>query len=175
MSFPGSPPRRRRVTEPMTVPHTPIGHRRLGLPAWSIGLSVFLFLVGGVYFLSNLAGENPAFAIPGATFSAGPVASGEADPALGEQLVAQAQPACTSCHGPDLAGSGNIPSLLDIESGPVTEKLQPLAEAHGDAWVALWIDGTRPETEGIERIMPVFGEQFSFEEIESIVAYLRSL
>ena len=50
----------------MTV-HTPIETRSGGLPPWAIGLTVFVFLVGGVYLLSNLAGQNPAFAIPGAS------------------------------------------------------------------------------------------------------------
>ncbi|HEU4735551.1 MAG TPA: hypothetical protein VFS48_00805, partial [Solirubrobacterales bacterium] len=76
-------------------PATPIGTRQRGVPAWALGLTVFLFLVGGVYFLSNLAGENPAFAIPGA--SPGLAASGEPDPAVGEALIAEA--GCQQCHG----------------------------------------------------------------------------
>ncbi len=56
----------------MTV-HTPIEARSGGLPPWAIGLTVFVFLVGGVYLASNLVGQNPALAIPGAS---APVASG---------------------------------------------------------------------------------------------------
>jgi mono/diheme cytochrome c family protein len=154
----------------MTV-HTPIDARSGGIPAWAIGLTVFVFLVGGVYLLSNLVGENPPFAIPGAT---PPTASGEPDPATGEALIAQAQPACTSCHGPDLAGSGNFPSLLGVNEGPVSENLQDLAAQHPDDWIAMWIAGT-PETEGIDRMgMPAFGDQFSPEQIDSIVAFLKS-
>ena len=77
----------------MTV-HTPIETRSRGVPPWAIGLTIFLFLVGGLYLASNLVGENPAFAVPGAS---APVASGGggADPAVGEALVAQAQ--CAAC------------------------------------------------------------------------------
>ena len=157
----------------MTV-HTPIESRSGGVPPWAIGLTVFVFLVGGVYLLSNLVGQNPAFAIPGV--SATPGSSGPPDPAIGEQLVANAQPQCAACHGPDLSGSGNFPSLLGVNEGPVSENLQDLAAEHPDDWIALWIDGTTPETEGIDRMgMPAFGDQFSPEQIDSIVAYLKSL
>lgn len=159
----------------MTV-HTPIETARSGIPAWAIGLTVFVFLVGGVYLASNLAGENPPFAMPGATGSAGPVGSAGADPAVGEALLSQVSPPCTACHGEDLAGSGDFPSLLGVEDGPVSDNLQQLAEEHPDDWIALWIDGTTPETEGIDRMgMPAFGDQLSPEQIDSIVAYLRSL
>ena len=158
----------------MTV-HTPIETRSGGIPPWAIGLTVFLFLVGGVYLLSNLAGQNPALAIPGAS---APVASGGggADPAVGQALVAQAQPQCAACHGPDLAGQGDFPSLHGVADGPTSENLQDLAAQHADDWIALWIDGTTPETEGIDRGgMPAFGDQFSPEQIDSIVAYLKTL
>lgn len=156
------------------VPHTPIESRRRGVPPWALGVIVFLFLVGGVYALSNLAGENPAFAIPGATVAV--AASGEPDPAIGESLIGEVQPSCTGCHGQDLGGQANFPSLLGVEEGPVSENLQQLAEEHPDDWVRLWIDGTTPETEGIDRMgMPAFGDQLSPEQIEHIVAYLRGL
>jgi mono/diheme cytochrome c family protein len=161
---------------------TPIETRSMRLPAWAVGLTVFALLVGGVYFASNLAGESAPFAIPGASGpipgASGPApgASGGADPAVGEALIAQATPACTSCHGPDLAGSGNFPSLHGVANGPKSENLQDLAAANPDTWIHLWIDGTTPETEGIDRGgMPMFGEQFSPEEIDSIVAYLETL
>lgn len=159
----------------MTV-HTPIEARSGGLPPWAIGLTVFVFLVGGVYLLSNLSGENPPFAIPGAS-GPGPVASGGApDPAVGEALVANAQPQCAGCHGADLAGSGSFPSLAGVADGPVSENLQDLAAAHPDNWAQLWIDGTTPETEGLDRGgMPAFGDQFTPEQLDSIVAYLKSL
>lgn len=155
----------------MTV-HTPIETRRSGLPPWAIGITVFVFLVGGVYLASNLSGENPPFAIPGA--SAPAPSGGGADPAVGEALVAEA--GCTQCHGPDLSGSGNFPDLHGVAEGPVSENLQDLAAEHPDDWIALWIDGTTPETEGIDRMgMPTFGDQLSPEQIDAIVAHLRSL
>lgn len=157
------------------TPHTPIEARERGVPPWALGLTVFLFLVGGVYFLSNLAGENPAFAIPGASAPA-PAASGEPDPAVGEALIGQVQPSCTTCHGQDLGGQAAFPSLHNVSEGPVSENLQQLAEEHPDDWTALWINGTTPETEGIDRMgMPAFGEQLSREQIDAIVAYLRGL
>lgn len=157
----------------MTV-HTPIETRESGIPAWAIGLTVFVLLVGGVYLASNLAGENPPFAVPGTTPSA-PVGSAGADPALGEALISEVSPPCTACHGEDLSG-GVGPSLLNINDGPQSENLQDLAAAHPDDWPNFWIDGTTPETEGLERQgMPAFGEQLSPQEIDSIVAYLRGL
>jgi mono/diheme cytochrome c family protein len=158
----------------MTI-HTPIETRGSGIPAWVIGLTVFVLLVGGVYLASNLAGENPEFAIPGASAPA-PAGSAGADPAVGEQLVGSVTPACTACHGADLSGSGNFPSLLGVNDGPVSENLQQLAADHPDDWIHLWIDGTTPETEGLDRGgMPAFGEQLSPDQIDSIVAYLKSL
>ena len=158
----------------MTI-HTPIETRGSGIPAWVIGLTVFVLLVGGVYLASNLAGENPAFAIPGASAPA-PEGSGGADPAVGEQLIGSVTPACTACHGADLSGGGNFPGLHGVNDGPVSENLQQLATDHPDDWIHLWIDGTTPETEGIDRGgMPAFGEQLSPDQIDSIVAYLKSL
>jgi mono/diheme cytochrome c family protein len=158
----------------MTV-HTPIESRGGGLPPWAIGLTVFVFLVGGVYLASNLAGENPPFAVPGSTPMA-PTGSAGADPVLGEALINEVTPPCSSCHGPDLAGSGSFPSLLGLAEGPVSENLQDLAAAQPEDWIALWIDGTTPETEGIDRMgMPAFGEQLDPHQIDSIVAYLLGL
>lgn len=157
-----------------TRPHTPIEARDRGIPAWALGLTVFLFLVGGVYFLSNLAGENPAFAIPGASSSAVVAASGEPDPAVGQALTSEA--GCQTCHGSDLAGQAAFPSLLNVAEGPVSENLQDLAAEYPDEWIALWIHGLTPETEGIDRLgMPAFGDQLSQDQIDAIAAYLRGL
>lgn len=157
----------------MTV-HTPIETRGSGIPAWVIGITVFVLLVGGVYFASNLAGENPPFAAPGAS-PPPPSGSAGADPAVGQALIESVQPACTACHGADLSG-GVGPDLHGVADGPKSENLQQLAADHPDDWIALWIDGTTPETEGIDRMgMPAFGDQLSPQEIDSIVAYLRGL
>lgn len=143
------------------------------MPPWALGLTVFLFLVGGVYVLSNLAGENPAFAIPGTSApAAGP--SGEPDPAVGQALIDEA--GCQQCHGPDLGGQGDFPSLQNVSEGPVSENLQDLGAEHPEDWTWMWIDGTTPETEGIERFgMPAYGDQLSREQIDAIVARLRGL
>jgi mono/diheme cytochrome c family protein len=159
----------------MTV-HTPIETRSGGVPPWAIVLTLLVLLVGGVYLVSNLAGENPPFAIPGA--SEAPPTDGPAgpDPAVGQGLVNQAQPQCTACHGADLTG-GVGPTLHDVESGPVSENLQDLAAEYPDEWVALWIAGEAGgPTDGIDRMgMPAYADQFSPEQIESIVAYLQTL
>ena len=157
----------------MTV-HTPIESRDSGIPAWAIGITVFVLLVGGVYLASNLSGENPAFAVPGSTPLA-PVGSAGADPVLGAALIEQVTPPCTSCHGDDLTG-GVGPNLHNVADGPTSENLQDLYAAHPDDWINYWIDGTTPETADIERGgMPMFGEQLDPHEIDSIVAYLRGL
>ncbi|HVM25659.1 MAG TPA: cytochrome c [Candidatus Limnocylindrales bacterium] len=155
----------------MTV-HTPIETRSGGIPRWALALTAFVFLVGGVYLASNLTGENPPFAMPGVTDAA--PGNGDPDPAVGEALVAQA--GCAACHGADLGGQAAFPTLLELEEGPISENLEGLAEEHPDEWVALWIDGTTPETEGIDRGgMPAFGNQYTRDQIDAMVAYLRGL
>jgi mono/diheme cytochrome c family protein len=155
------------------TPRTPIDTRP-GLPRWALGATIFVFLVGAGYAATNLTGENPPIALPGA--SSPPAASGPPDPALGQQLVAQAQPSCSTCHGPDLGGQASFPSLHGIAEGPKSENLGELAAQHPEDWIQLWIDGTGPEVQGLDRGgMPAFGEQFSPEQIEAIVAYLKSL
>lgn len=155
----------------MTV-HTPIETRSSGLPRWAILLTLFVFLVGGVYLAANLVGENAPLAIPGE--SAAPV-DGSPDPAVGEALVAQATPQCASCHGADLGGSDPFPSLHGVSEGPVSENLQDFAAEYPENWAQLWIAGA-PETEGIDRMgMPAFGDQFSPQQLDSIVAYLKTL
>jgi mono/diheme cytochrome c family protein len=156
----------------MTV-HTPIETRSSGLPRWAILLTLFVFLVGGVYLAANLVGENPPLAVPGG--SAPPVAGGSPDPAVGQALIEQATPQCASCHDPDLGGSGSFPSLHGVAEGPVSENLQDFAAEYPDNWAQLWIAGA-PETEGIDRMgMPAFGDQFDEHQLDSIVAYLKTL
>jgi mono/diheme cytochrome c family protein len=148
--------------------NTPIEVQGRSIPAWAIGLTVLVFLVGGVYLAGNLSGENPPI-LPGASGgSGGPNLEQQA-----RQIMDGAQ--CAACHGEDLTG-GVGPDLHGLAAGPKSENLQDLAAEHPDDWPILWIDGTGPEVEGLDRRgMPAFGEQLSPEEIESIVAYLRSL
>jgi mono/diheme cytochrome c family protein len=154
----------------MTV-RTPIDVGSRGIPGWAIGLVVLVFLVGGVYLAGNLSGENPP--IIGAP-------SGSAGAPNLEQQARQiienkAQPACTACHGDDLTG-GAGPDLHGVASGPVSQNLQELGQSNPDDWAHLWIDGTGPEVEGLERGgMPPFGTQLTAEEIDTIVEYLKSL
>jgi mono/diheme cytochrome c family protein len=62
-----------------------------------------------------------------------------------------------------------------VADGAVSENLQDFAAEHPDNWAQLWIAGT-PETEGIDRMgMPAFGDQFSPQQLDSIVAYLKTL
>lgn len=149
--------------------HTPIDARHTGIPGWAIGLTVFVTLVGGVYLASNLAGENPALAVPGAsapaTHPAGP----------GQALALMESAGCLGCHGQDLTG-GVGPSLIGVAAGPKSENLHELAAEHPDDWIPLWIAGTDPAVAEIDRMgMPAFGDQLSPEQIDSIVEYLKSL
>jgi mono/diheme cytochrome c family protein len=154
----------------MTV-HTPIESRSSGVPGWALLLTALVLLIGGVYFVANLQGENPPLAIPGASQ---PVAQ-PSGAGAGAALVERANPQCTACHGADLGGQATFPSLHDVENGPVSENLQDLAAEYPDTWAQLWIAGA-PETEGIDRMgMPVFGDQFSEEELDLLVEYLASL
>ncbi len=152
----------------MTV-HTPIPTRSRGVPAWAVGLTVFILLVGGVYLAGNLSGENPPIV-------AGPSPSGSAGPNV-EQVARQVMDGaqCAACHGQDLTG-GVGPDLHGIAEGPKSENLQDLAAEHPDEWIALWIDGTVPEVEGIDRMgMPAFGDSLTPEEIQAVVDYLLTL
>jgi mono/diheme cytochrome c family protein len=152
----------------MTV-HTPIETRSRGIPGWAVGLTVFVLLVGGVYLAGNLSGENPPIvAVPSPSGSAGPNVE-----QVARQVIDRAQ--CGACHGQDLTG-GVGPDLHGIAQGPKSENLQDLAAEHPDEWIALWIDGTGPEVQGIDRMgMPPFGESLTPEEIQAVVDYLLTL
>ena len=154
----------------MTV-HTPIETRSSGVPRWALLLVLLVVLVGGVYFVANLAGENPPLAIPGES-APEEVPSGAG---AGAALIGRANPQCAACHGPDLGGQATFPSLHDVENGPVSENLQDFAAEYPENWAQLWIAGA-PETEGIDRMgMPEFGDQYSPEELDQIVEYLATL
>jgi mono/diheme cytochrome c family protein len=154
--------------------HTPIGSANRGIPPWAVWLTVVVLLVGGVYALSNLSGENPTVARPNE--SGAPVASGGGG---GEALALIQQAACQGCHGSDWTG-GVGPNLTDIANGPQSENLAALAAEHPDDWANIWIAGLDPEISdpALRGGMPAFGGppyEFSDEQIQSIVDYLHGL
>ena len=157
----------------MTV-HTPLESRTRGIPGWALGLTVFVLLVGAVYFAGNLTGENPPIV-------AQPSPSGGGGGDTTQQALALiSEGICQSCHGPDLAGSGAFPSLHGVADGPVSENLQDFAAEHPDDWAEIWIAGTDPAVSdpGMRGGMPAFGGppyEFTDEEIAIIVAYLKTL
>jgi mono/diheme cytochrome c family protein len=154
----------------MTV-HTPIETGSRGIPGWALGLTVFVLLVGGVYFAGTLTGENPPIV-------AQPSPSGGGGGLNAVAIVNEA--GCQSCHGPDLAGSGAFPSLHDVENGPVSENLVDFAAEHPDDWAEIWIAGTDPAVSdpGMRGGMPAFAAppyELTPEEIAAVVEYLESL
>lgn len=153
----------------MTV-HTPIESRSRRVPGWALGITAFVFLVGAVYFAGNLTGENPPI-VAGPSASGGPSLEQQA-----RQIIANAVPSCTVCHGEDLNGTGSFPSLHGIADGPTVENLQQLAADHPDDWIQLWINGTGPEVADIDRMgMPTFGDQLTADEIDTVAEYLKTL
>lgn len=160
-------PSPQRAPERMTV-HTPIETRSRTVPPWAIGITVLIFLVGGVYLAGNLAGENPPIGgVPSPSGSAGGGANGQA-------LIAEA--GCQSCHGEDLTG-GIGPNLHELADGPSSENLQDLYAEHPEDWANIWIAGTDPEVSdpAMRAGMPAFGGppyNLSEEEIATIVDYL---
>jgi mono/diheme cytochrome c family protein len=143
--------------------HTPISSRGRGLPAWSLAAVVFVALIAGVYFVTNLIGENPQVGV-------------EPEPGEHQEAIALIQEgACQACHGADLAGMGGFPSLLQIDQGPISENLQQLWMDHPDDWAELWILGTDEAVQGLDRGgMPAFAESHGWgeEEAAAVVAYL---
>ncbi len=99
--------RPQRDTEPMTV-RTPIESRR-GLPPWALGFTVFVLLVGLVYFASNVSGTNPPIA-------GNPSASPGSGGGTAAAMAIIDQVGCKSCHGPDLAGQGIFPDLHGLQT-----------------------------------------------------------
>jgi mono/diheme cytochrome c family protein len=156
----------------MTV-QTPIEVHGRTIPGWAIGLTVLVFLVGGVYLAGNLTGENPPI-LAGPSGPGGPTGAPNLE-AQARQIIGRAQPQCTACHAEDLTG-GVGPNLHGIADGPESDNLQDLAAAHPDDWANLWIDGTGQEVQGLDRGgMPAFGEQLTPQEIATIVDYLKTL
>lgn len=154
--------------------HTPIGSSNRGIPLWAIWLTVVVVLVGGVYALSNLTGENPTVARPNESGAPAPSAGGGGE---AQALIQQA--ACQGCHGSDWTGAVG-PALTDLAAGPQSENLQALAEEHPDDWPNIWIAGMDPAVSdpALRGGMPAFGGppyEFTDEQIQSIVDYLMGL
>ena len=151
----------------MTV-HTPIESRTRGVPGWSIGATGVVFLIGAVFFATNLAGANP------------PIAGTPEPSGAGRSAQAVIKAAgCQTCHGPDLAGQALFPSLHAVKDGPVSANLEQLGKDHPDDWANLWIAGTDAAVTGLDRGgMPPFGEapfNLTADEIETVVEYLKTL
>lgn len=148
----------------MTV-HTPIPSRTRGVPRWALGMTGVVFLAGLTFLGTNLSGANPP--IIGT-----PVPSDGGLNAVGIIRAA----GCQSCHGPDLEGQGNFPSLHGVKDGPISDNLRQLGTDHPDDWANLWIAGTDPAVADLDRGgMPPFGDTLSAEEIAAVVEYLKTL
>jgi mono/diheme cytochrome c family protein len=165
---------------PIETGHEPI-------PRWLAFLGAAIALVGVVSLSGNLEGENPDLvgplpseAVPSPPASGEPPPSGAPPSGEPQDAVALIEEAgCQACHGEDLGGQGTFPSLRGLAEGPVSENLQQLGEDYPDTWAHLWIDGTVPEVEGLDRGgMPAFGGpggQLTTEEIATIVEFLLTL
>lgn len=155
------------------TPHTPI-ETRPGLPRWTLGLTVFVFLVGAVYVGSNLSGTNPPIAgRPSASPGAGDVSAAA--------LAIINQAGCKSCHGPDLAGvPPTFPDLHGLQGGPTVDNIKQLGKDHPKDWMNIWIAGTDPAASNpaMRKGMPAFsGPPYSLtpQQIDTVVKYLLTL
>ena len=165
----------------------PVDTGQARIPPWIVAIGAVVVLVGVASLSLSLEGTNPDLignAPSAAPPASGPPPSGTPPSAApsggGEDAVALIERAgCQACHGPDLSGQGNFPSLHGINDGPKSENLQQLGADHPDDWPNLWIDGTGPEVADINRNgMPVFGGPggvLTTDEIATIVDYLRTL
>lgn len=150
---------------------TPI-ETRGGVPRWAIGFSVFVLLVGFVYFASNVSGENPPIvAVPSASAGAG-------GPAAALAIINQA--GCKTCHGANLEGQGAFPDLHGLQNGPTVDNLKPIAAANPDTWMNIWITGTDPSVSdpAFRKGMPAFGGppyNLTADQIETVVQYIQTL
>jgi mono/diheme cytochrome c family protein len=156
----------------MTV-RTPI-QARGGLPSWAVGFTVFVLLVGLVYFASNVSGENPPIA---GNPSASPGAGGGGTAAA---LAIIDQAGCKSCHGSNLEGQASFPSLHGLQNGPTRDNLQQLGKDHPDDWMNIWITGTDAAVSdpAMRGGMPAFGGppyNLTADQIQTVVAYLKTL
>ncbi len=154
----------------MTV-HTPIETRSRSIPPWAIGITVLIFLVGGVYLAGNLSGENPP--IGGARPHPAALPEGRTRRRSSPRPAARAVTARTWPGGVG-------PNLHGVADGPTSENLQDLYADHPDDWANIWIAGTDPAVSdpAMRNGMPAFGGppyNLTEEEIATIVDYLKTL
>jgi mono/diheme cytochrome c family protein len=165
----------------------PVETGREPIPRWMVALGAAVVFVGVASLSFNLDGTNPDLvgAQPSGPPASGPPPSGpppSGPPPTGGTADAAAiiqRAGCEACHGPDLAGQGQFPSLHGLAAGPSSENLQQLGTDFPDTWIALWIDGSGSEVAGLDRGgMPVFGGPdgiLTADEIATIVEYLLTL
>lgn len=152
----------------MTV-HTPIGSLTRGVPRWAVGASSLVLLAGAVFFATNLAGANP------------PIAGTPEPSGGGGNAIAIIKAAgCQTCHGPDLAGIAQFPTLHGVKNGPTSANLQQLGTDHPDDWASIWIAGLDPSVSdpALRGGMPKFGGppfNLTADKIETVVEYLKTL
>ena len=166
------------MTHPERPYYRPIESRRDRLPGWLLVFAGVLLVGAALYFVTNLSPVSQEATAGAPTGSGGPQASGaatgEVDTDAALALIERG--GCQDCHGPELAGQGNFPSLAGVAEGPVSDNLQELGAAHPDDWAHLWIAGDDPEVADLDRRgMPVFADEYTPEEIDLIVEYLKSL
>ena len=159
--------------------YRPIESQRDRLPGWILVLAGLLVVGAALYLVTNLSAPTQEGTAgggrPAPSGSAG--ASGapaEVDVNAATTLVERG--GCQDCHGPDLGGQASFPSLHGVAEGPVSDNLQDLGAAHPDDWAQLWIAGDHEDVADLDRRgMPAFADEYTPEEIELIVQYLKTL
>lgn len=122
------------------------------------GISAALLLGGTLVLLANLTDVGAT-----ATLGDNPTPRTQASVDAGSALF-QAQ--CTSCHGEDARGDGPLAATL---SRPPADLHAAHVDDHTDADMAWWI------MNGIQPVMPAFGDQLTTEQVWDLVNYVRSL
>ncbi len=123
----------------------------------TFGISGALLLGGTLVLLANLTGaSNDALGSNPTPRTAASVANGSA----------LFQINCTSCHGDDARGDGPLAPTL---SRPPADLHAAHVDDHADADMAWWI------MNGIQPVMPAFGDQLTTEQVWDLVNYVRSL
>ena len=81
------------------------------------------------------------------------------------------QTACSSCHGADGRGAPQYQVGFDVPLPDFTDCSFASREPDAD-WVAVAHQGG--PVRGFSKLMPAFGKALSFEDLESIVSYIRN-